>query len=513
MGKLIDSLDLRPEKTSAAPVTGGNVAPVTRRGGSFSGTLSNWVVNKLSRYSEGKERENITDRARDLYGSDPTAAGGIDSLAMNIVGTGLVPQSKPLRKILGWDQDQARVFADSAELAFGIWSKKADARGRLTFGMIQLLSVYNLLIRGEFFRQPVMLNDPGREFSLALQSIDPMRVATPGCYASDGNVRDGIELGRLGEPQRYFVYNGSELLNRSGLSDSNYIGIPAYIAHRPGMLHGFVQKEDEQVRGVSVLAPAIEAFRNLSDYFEYEVVGAIIAAAFPVFIKTHNPILTSGVPLAAQPASQPPQVYYREYAPGGIYYGNEGEEPHILKNERPGGNFEPFIVLIKRTIAASMGMAYEVFAKDFSKSSYSAARAALLEAIRVYANYQMWLTGKLLDPVWAMVIEEAYLRGMLEVPKGSPDFYDAPYAYTGAVWIPPRRGHVDPVKEIQAMILAKDHNLMTLAQVIAELGGDWETTLEQREIEKRTEAEKNITPASSSDRPALAEKEETDEPQ
>jgi len=512
MGNAIDTPDLTKPK-AAPPVTGGNVAPVAKKGGSFHGVLSNWAVGKLSRFSEGRERENITDRARDLYFSDPAAAAGIDGLVINTVGTGLTPQSRPSAELLGWAPEAARAYARSAEFAFGLWAAQGDARGRLaTFGMQQLLVCYNLFIRGEFFRQPVMLDETGRIFSLALQPVDPMRVVTPAGSESDPLIRDGVKLGPRGNPLTYHVYNGRELLTRSGWTTADFIRVPAWVGHRRGMLHGFVQKEDEQVRGVSVLAPAMEAFRNLSDYFEYEVVAAIIAAAFPVWIETQNAMAAAGMPGAGAEGEKPDPVYHREFAPGGVYYGNENERPHPLKAERPAGNFEPFILTIKRTLAAAIGEPYEVFAKDFSQTNYSSARAALLEAARVYANYRMWLVGQFCRPVWEMVIEEAYLRDMLDVPAGSPDYYDMPWAYTHAAWVPPRRGHVDPVKEIQGMILAKDHNLLTLAQQIAELGGDWEETLNQREIETRTEAEKGITPRNNSDKPGLAKREETDEP-
>lgn len=92
-----------------------------------------------------------------------------------------------------------------------------------------------------------------------------------------------------------------------------------------------------------------------------------------------------------------------------------------------------------------------------------------------------------------MVIEEAWLRGMIEIPS-SPDFYEARHLYTGTMWIPPRKGHVDPVKEMNANILGLENNILTLAQIIAEQGGDWETTLEQRARETRVKERLLPTP-------------------
>jgi len=150
---------------------------------------------------------------------------------------------------------------------------------------------------------------------------------------------------------------------------------------------------------------------------------------------------------------------------------------------------------ILRAIGASVGMPYEVVAKDFSKTNYSSARAALLEAWRVFKVYQKWLVDRLSQPCWEMVLEELWLRDMLQLPPGSPDWHDARHAYTRAVWVPPKRGHVDPEKEIGSFIKAKDHNLLTLAEIIAELaGGDWTDTLIQRGRERSMERAEDIVP-------------------
>jgi capsid protein len=74
---------------------------------------------------------------------------------------------------------------------------------------------------------------------------------------------------------------------------------------------------------------------------------------------------------------------------------------------------------------------------------------------------------------------------------------------------------VDPVKEITAAILAKNNNLMTLAQLAAENGGDWETTLDQRGREVAREKEKGIfmNPSGGSANQTNDSKEEKDDDQ
>jgi len=464
---------------------------VSRIAGSKKGTMGNWHTSRLNKWDEGPERETIATRAQDMVANDSHAASVIDSMSVNIVGTGLIPQSQPNAKLLGWNEDQTREFQSQAEWAWNLWAtKEADARGKLPFWAIQFQSIYSMLVNGEFFRLPVMIDQPGRTFGLALQSISPLRVCTPQILQTNPNIRDGVVLGKYGQPTAYYVFSppagvldGTIIDSYTSQPSTYFKRIPARIGHRPGMFHVFVAKEDEQVRGVSILAPAMKFFRDLSDYLDYELVGAIVAASFPVFIETSNPIEAAQYYQSDEQADE--KTYYGEIPPGLVMYGNPGEKPHVLEANRPGNTFDSFVERILRAVGASVGMPYEIIAKDFSKTNYSSARAALLEAWRVFKFYQKWLVDQFCQLVWEMVLEEAYLRGLLQLPKGSPDWYDAMPAYTRAIWIPPKRGHVDPVKEMAANIKGLENNILTLADIAAENGGDWETALEQRAREKR----------------------------
>jgi len=470
---------------------------VARTAGGFRGSLSNWWVNRNSRWSEAYERETIADRAEDLAANDPHASSVIDSMAINTVGTGMTVQSRPNHRVLGWTEAQAQDFAAQAEWFWSVWCKEADAGGRLPFWAIELLSVHSMLVRGEFLRIPVMIDEPDRLCSLAIQCIDPLRMATPSDLVGDARIRDGVELGNRGEPLFYWVSNppADGQSSSASMISADFARVPARLRHRPGAMHAFFAKREEQVRGVSVLAPAMKFFRDLSDYLDYELVGAIIAASFPVFIESGDPYGAVEGLNPVTPDSNEPRTRYAETPPGQILYGNIGEKPHVLKNERPGNSFPVFVERILRAIGASVGMPYEVVAKDFSKTNYSSARAALLEAWRVFKVYQKWLVDRLSQPCWEMVLEELWLRDMLQLPPGSPDWHDARHAYTRAVWVPPKRGHVDPEKEIGSFIKAKDHNLLTLAEIIAELaGGDWTDTLIQRGRERSMERAEDIVP-------------------
>ena len=119
-------------------------------------------------------------------------------------------------------------------------------------------------------------------------------------------------------------------------------------------------------------------------------------------------------------------------------------------------------------------------AKDFSKTNYSSARAALLEARRYFKMRQEWLSRKLCQPVWEMVLEEAYLKGELKADT----FYEMKEYWTGASWIAPGWEWVDPLKEAQAAEVGLKNGIITYSDLYASEGKDWEESLEQRKREQ-----------------------------
>ena len=209
------------------------------------------MTGRLMRSSEPRERQTIATRALDLVANDPHATSIVDSMGMNIVGTGLVPQSRPNFKMLGWREEDAKAFQEQAEWAFSVWSAEADARGRLPFWAIQFLSILSMMTNGEFLRVPVMLKKLHRTFSLALQCIDPLRMLTPCDMTMDPRIRDGVVLDASGAPSGYLVAcppvdQAGYLIDYSSLPSSSFRSVPARVAHRPGAFHVFMQKEDEK---------------------------------------------------------------------------------------------------------------------------------------------------------------------------------------------------------------------------------------------------------------------------
>ncbi len=493
------------------PLAQQRVSTPSRDSGAMRGSVSNYRPRRVrSQAGETAERRLTQDRAQDLYANDFAARSAVDTVALNSVGTGLTPQPRLPWKLLRITEDQANDVKEQQEWIWSEWCAEADAAGRMHFEDLQYSGVLSILRPGEMLHVPVMKTPTaqnGRAFSLAIQALSPRRLRTPFDKQTDPSIRDGVHLSECGQPLGYWVaapkpsaFPSSEWIGPALTSDQ-FRYIPARVGHRPGAFHLFRQNEEEQVRGVSCLAPAVKLFRNLTDAIDHELLAQVLAASFPVFIGLEGG--RAGLPDAvremynlADPDEGGEARYYQDVDPGTIMYGNKDEKPYILESKRPSQNFMAFAELILRAQGASMGLPYEEVLKDFSKTNYSSARAALNAAWKVYLMYRVWFARLYCQPVWSMVQEEAYLRGRLVLPPSAPGFYEARHYWTNAYWYGPKRGYVDPLKEIQANLLAIANRLMTRTEHWAENGGDFAEAMDTIESEeKRLAAMPAQTPA------------------
>lgn len=465
---------------------GQSVPTASLDSGAFRGSLKHYQPTRVQGRDMAAFERNVTmTRVEDLYGNDGLAKSGVNSIATNVIGTGLTPQSVLPAQYLGLTDAEAKNISDQMEWLWAEWCGQAHYREQMSFEDLQMLGLRSLIRAGELVHMPVMEKRPGCRFDLRIQDIRPSRLRTPWDKQYEPLMHDGVELSASGVPVAYWIaspapstFSMGGILDDSALTSGNFCRIPAHVGHRRGLFHIFRSESEEQFRGTSCLAPAVKFFRHLNDSIDYELVAQVLAASFPVFVGLENG--PQALPGYVQEEGEGEEKrYYQDIPPGSILYGNKGEKPEVLESKRPSANFLNFCDLVLRILASSLEIPYEVLTKDFSKTTYSSARAALLEAWRVYEVYRAFFVRHYCQPIWTMVQEEAWLRGYLQLPKGAPDFYAAMPYWCSTRWIGPARGYIDPTKEIEANITAIEAGLMTRSEAVAERGGDFDEVTTQ----------------------------------
>lgn len=453
------------------------------------GSFRNWRPQAVfSNQMEALEREAIVERSIDLSNNDPHAAGIIDNFAATVIGSGLVPDPSIDRDALpDISKEQARAMQGQMRAAYNRWAPYADAGLRMHDGQIQYLEKLSLMRYGEFFKLLPMISDPYRHYMLACQLIHPLRVRTPLDMIRQDNMRDGIELGDYGQATAIWVKKtGAGFLPTVDVS-SNFMRIPMRTGHRINVIHGFVSREPEQVRGWPFLAPAMKYLRDLNDLLSAELVSNVVTAALTYFIETAgDPYqiaqnFTTHTDTYANSDGTARTQRYQETYPGAILYGSAGEKPHMLAATRPGTTFEPFVKTVKKSISMVANIPYVVNFKDVEGTNFAGFRSAMLDAWRVFEADRTFHERISCQPVFTMLMEEAWLRGEIDYPA---DFYRQRMALTRAAWRGSPKGDIEPVKAATADTLLIAANLKTRTQATVERGGNFRANVETLEEEQ-----------------------------
>jgi lambda family phage portal protein len=442
----------------------------------------------------------LRERARDADRNIPVAAGAVNTKVTSIVGTGLRYKARIDRRRLGLSEEAADRWETDAQAVFALWAESADCDLARTqdFYEQQDLVLRNALISGDLFTDLRFAELAGFPFGTRLQHIEADRVSNPNFAADRSGLAGGVELDALGAPVAYHVLDRHPGDALSAASARKWIRIPAFDAAtgRRRVLHHFNRLRPGQTRGIPDLAPVIEALKQIADYTDAELTAAVISACFAVVSKTESGQGLTSSPLAKSQdtgsdvgaAAGALAKVDIEFAPGLVVDGlKPNESIASFQSGRPSPAFDPFFLAICRQIGVALELPYELLVKHFT-ASYSAARAALLEAWKFFRKRRQWLVRSFCQPALEAVLWEAAARGYIE----APGFFDDPFlrrAWCGARWIGPAMGALNPKDEVGALLEAVAGGLTTLDDATAEYnGGDWETNHPQQAKERRRRA-------------------------
>lgn len=438
----------------------------------------------------------LRDRSRDMIRNIPLATGAINTVCTNVIGTGLTLQSRLDRSILDMTDDQAAVWERKTETEWSLFwdTNDVDASRTLNGHAITELAFRQSLENGEAFINLPRIRRPGAPYDLKIQIIEADRICNKDNTGDTPNLFMGVEKDSYGAPTAYHICN--QFQYRTIPTDSlAWQIIPAYSAKTglKNIIHLYKQLRPGQTRGIPYLTPVVESLKQAGRYSEAELMAAVISSMFTVFIETESgeSYLPTDTDLGAETGASASDKDVK-LAAGAIIDLAKGEKIAIADPKRPNTAFDPFIQAILRQIGVALELPFEVLVKHFT-SSYTAARAALLEAWKFFNSRRVWLATNMLQVIYEVWLYEAIATGRIS----APGYFANPLirrAYATADWVGPSPGHVDPVKEISAAEKRIGLNLTTRAQETAAIGGDWDANISQIRKERQQMIDAGINP-------------------
>lgn len=438
----------------------------------------------------------LTARSRDLTRNNGIAAGAIQTKSDNVVGIGLRLNAIPEWTLLGKTAEWAAEWSRNVERRFRLWadSTGCDASRDKNFAGLTTLIYKSRLFNSDALALPIWQPERGDAFATRLFVLESDRLCNPNFSFDTQTRRGGIDIDEYGRALNYHIrttHPGD--IFTGAMAPGVWEKVPATTAWgRKRVIHWASKDRPGQTRGKPIFSAVMQQFKMLDRYAAAELDASVVNAMIAAFIET--PMEYEGLVsmLGGGEADVKPWMDNKakpqnraRLKSGAIVPLYPGEKLSAFNPGRPAAGFAAFMESVLRHIATGLNMPYELLLKDFSKTNYSSARAALLEAWRYFRSERQGLIDYWAKPVYELWLEEAVNTGLVD----APDFYQNKAAYCRSRWIGSGRGWVDPVKEAQAAEIRMDAGLSTLEAECAEQGLDWEEVLHQQAREMRLRKE------------------------
>ncbi len=468
-------------------------------GGAINRLTSDWTTTVTS--ADVEARNDVTklrSRSRDLERNDPYGRRYFKLLQNNVLGWQGVRLQMKVKDPSG-DLDSGA--NTQIEEAWKRWGKKkhCTVTRQLSWKAVCRTVLTSPARDGGVLVRLVegFKNDFG--FALQLIEIDHLDIYYNVPIVPNPNggepweIRMGVELNEWREPVAYHLWT------RHPGDYNSAAGFKRQRILAKEILHLYLPERVMQTIGVPWITSAMLQLNMLNGYQEAELVAARTAACKGGYIERDKPEGYNG----DKEDAEGNQV--EEMEPGVVRDLDPGERFVEHDPKHPNQAFGTFTKGVLRGAAAGMAVSYNSLANDLEGVNYSSIRAGVLEDREEWKMIQEWFIEDFCDLVFERWLPFAILSDQVKLPMAKLDKFMA------ATWQARRWPWVDPLKDIQAAVLAINNRLESRTGAVADQGGDLEELLDEIEEEERLAEDKGVS-LPSGDSPAAVIASDDEEP-
>ncbi|MDR2647802.1 MAG: phage portal protein [Oscillospiraceae bacterium] len=444
--------------------------------------VSGSPTGDLDRYNP-----RIRSRARALYISGSLGTALVNTKTLNVVGTGLELNSRIDYEFLGMTRKEASQWQKKTEFEWSLWAKDArnfDAAGIDDFDTATIKAFKNACISGDIFAARQWAKSTRMQpYATRIRLIEADRCSTPDtdgltrgtaqgvCKATGNKIFDGVEVDKNRRVTAFHFR--SNYPNERGVETPETKWTRVAAEDKAGLrnvLHIVMADRPEQYRGVSAIAPIMTQILQLRRYTDAELMAAIVQSYIAIVYKQTSQDGISGV---FGDGDMEAGLNLNELggSMGEAIVAPYGLEATAFQPTHPATKYPEFYRTRAVEAGAAGGVSGGSILREFT-NSYSASRAAMLADWKDFKVQRKWLSKCWCNPMYEFWLSEAVARGRIQA-RG---FFDDPArrrAFLGSEWIGAPAGQIDPVKEVNAQILACQNGLNTWENATMELGNGY----------------------------------------
>lgn len=451
------------------------------RGATVSRMTDDWYPANLSADQILKaDLRLLRGRARQMERDNPNAAGYIQALKDNVIGTewgGIRLQARTktadVRTLTGFTPALNTKLNEHLEAQWGVWGypETCSADGRDSWGDLQRLYVGRLAIDGEvLYRFLPGFDNP---FGLAIEFLDADQLdesVNRPATDRENEIRMGVEIDAHNRPIAYWIWRHHPA---DFTKPRERIRVPA-----ADLCHDFIKTRPGQTRGIPWFTPVIFGWRMLDGYTQAEITQARISASRGGFFEAvgsdaefWESALRLGPNDKKEPLVMDLEPGLARQLPPGLHY-NDQTPAH------PNGNYGDFEKTINRQLATGLGVSYFTFTGDFENTNYSSGRMGLLPERDFYRGIARWVTLRFHRRAYTLWLRQSALKGALQI--GNADvarISEHVWQYRGWPW-------VDPLNDAQADTIRLKQGRTSWSRLAAEDGLDFEEMMQEQAADK-----------------------------
>lgn len=424
-----------------------------RRGDGWNSTNSNNANTEIQRAAPILRKRSI-----DAYKNNPSAFSAHRKIQNNVIGTGIMPTPVSIAGEKKLTKNEIEII--KAEWKAFAESKACDFNNMMPMGALQSLGMRTLSVQGEVF--VMRQRDASSRIPFKLQILSPAMVdhqkSSLLVAERSGNfIVQGIEFDSRGRKVGFWVYD------RDSKNDFSLNLAPKFVPVSD-MFQVYYMDFPEQVRGLPNGVPSMLGMKDLDEYEDAQLLLQKVSAC-------HVGVTTRPEPLDDTVADTRAYEDYDHIEPGMMQHLRPGEEITFNNPPTPGGYGE-YVSKNQQKNAAGFGITYEQMTGDMSNVNFSSGRMGWIEAQRQVEDWQYnMFIPQFCDSVWDWFIEGLIIRGIISKKAG-------------ADWTPQGREMIDPVKEMNGLILELKSGLVSWTEACKRRGYNPETLMAQIKADK-----------------------------
>jgi len=431
----------------------------------------------------------LRGRSRQMAKDSPHYKRWLQLVATNVVGEGFALKSMPHD---GPPSDRRLDSMAARTIEYHWWRfctgrdpitghAWADYTGRKTMPEIDTLDAKCWARDGEYLTQIVRTDR--NPYGIAFRRLRPDWLDHTHNVTDTGRgtlIHCGVEM-EIGSrrPVAYWFRTVPKNAYSFNARGEALVSIPA-----AEIIHGYTQEDEDQPRGVPWAHASLRKLKMLDMYDEAELTAARDEACtvtrYTAPLGRENEIADLTDPDDADAAASV-RALTAEKQPGQSEVLPMGWDAKVQTPQHPNRELVPFKNGMLRDVASGLGVEYANAFNDWAGVSFSSVRLGTI------SERDMWITLQR-DMIAQSKRRQfnAWLRSFLElsISGGLPlEKFDkfSEHEFRGRRWM-----WVDPMKDMNAAKMARDHGWKTDSQITEDLGGDYDDN--QAEIKRNREA-------------------------